>query len=502
MKTIYKIIAGMYTTATLIVLIFVTGEKMNQTAMLLGAAGIALLCAAAGLKKERPSRKNGQRAEVCIWLAVFAFQATASYFAYFLIGLDASGMLTTAYDMATYHYAPFIDSHYFSTYPNNAFLAVLFSKIIEIFRAVAGDPGKDRCAYILIVVQCALNSLTGFLTRRMAFKLTGKRAFSWAVGLVYIGFISISPRVMVPYSDSMGLLIPLATLYLYQKDAEYGEERRKIGNWLAIGFVAAVGYLIKPQAVIPMIAITLIETVRLLSQKQIGAWFRHIGLALVMIFVVTGPVNTAFVDHSEIEIDPELNFGMTHYLMMGLNEETSGYYSQDDLYVSLNAKTRKERVEKHLQIAKERFENMWEGKRLGQHIKRKLTATYSSGTFGWWTDGGRIEAEVADKDDVISPFLKSLTRVDGERYDLFAGWLQRIWLGLLACSLLLPFAAKGERARTISAIALTLLGLMFFETLFETNARYLFTHAPLFLLAGMLSLEAVMERIMEKWKCG
>lgn len=470
--------------------------------MLIGAAGIAFLCAATGLKKERPGQKDCRRAELCVWMAVFLFQASASYFAYFLMGLDASGMLTNAYYMATYHYAPFIDSHYFSTYPNNAFLTILFSKIIELFRAVAGDPGMDRCAYVLIVIQCALNSLTGLLTRRLAYKLTGRHAFSWAVGLVYIGFIAISPRVMVPYSDSMGLLIPLATLYLYQKDAECGEERLRIGNWLAIGFVAAVGYLIKPQAVIPMIAITLIETVRLLSQKQIGVWFRHVGLALAMIFVVTGPVNTAIVDHSEIELDPELNFGMTHYLMMGLNEETSGYYSQDDLYVSLHAKTKKERVEKHLQIAKERFEDMWEGKRLGQHIKRKLSGTYSDGTFGWCADERRIEAEVADKDDVISPFLKSLTRLDGERYGLLAGWLQRIWMGLLACSLFLPFAVRGESARTVSAIALALLGLMTFEILFETGSRYLFTHAPLFVLAGTLSIEAVIERIREKRKRG
>lgn len=361
MKTIYKIIAGLYAAATLAVLIIVTGKKSNQTAMLIGAAGIVLLCAAAGLKKEKQGQKDSRRAEICVWLSVFLFQAAVSYFAYFLMGWDASEVLTTAYNMATYHYAPFIDSHYYSIYPNNAFLAILFAKVIELFRMAAGNPGVDRCAYVLIVVQCALNTLTGVLVRRMAFKLTGRRIFSWAVGLVYIGFIAISPWVMVPYSDSMGLLMPLATVYLYQKDAEYGEEKRKIGNWLAIGCMAAVGYLIKPQAVIPMIAIALIETVRLLSQKQIGVWFRHIGLALAIIFVVTGPVNTTIVGHSEIEIDPELNFGMTHYLMMGLNEETSGYYSQDDLYVSLYAKTKKERIEKHLQIAKERFEDMWGG---------------------------------------------------------------------------------------------------------------------------------------------
>lgn len=470
---------------------------LQSRIVLAGLAGLALVCLLLGGldSRIRPADKNARgwlAVELVFWAAIFIMQAVYCFHAYFMTGWDAGLVLYNAYMLAAYDVIP--DFTYYSNYPNNIFITEIFAAVIRLFRALVGDPGVDRCAYVLIVLQCALNTCAGMLCRRVARWLTGSTAFSVAAAAVYIGFIGISPWMMIPYSDSMGLVFPIAILYLYQSQQGM---RKPMLQWGGIVVLSVCGFLLKPQILIVTIAILILETARLLGERNARAWLCRVGGVTLLILMGLGPVKQAFFDRSAIEVDPEGSVGLGHYIMMGVNEETAGVYSQDDFLKSVSIKDREERTRMQLETAAQRIKEMGL-KRLLIHLRLKTLVNYADGTFAWGIIGNFVEEELEDKDDVLSPWLKDMVYMDGSGFKGFATYLQCVWLGLLAGSLLCGVASRGLAERSghiLMAILLSIIGLTVFEWIFEARARYLYTYAPFYVLAGMSGLWYTMKAI-------
>lgn len=457
----------------------------QNTILLIGSAALlALSMPALRPDRQRIERFSGAAAKLLCWGALFVFQAFVSFHAYFLTTWDAGIVLSNAYYIGS-GYAQYVDNAYYSVYPNNILITEIYAAMIRLFRMFAGDAGLDRCAYIIIVFQCALNTCTGAMLTGVARDMTGSRRFARLVGLVYIVFIGISPWVMIPYSDSMGLIVPVSLLYLNQLRRK---ARREWPVFAAMGAVAACGFLIKPQTMIALIAILIIEAMRVLSEKNWGN-ARNIAAALAIVLLGLGPVRGAIFSHSSIKIEPGHSVGMAHYLMMGLNEETGGLYSREDTRFSSESDP-EGRLQRQLETAKQRFVEMWPD-RLLDHIRLKTVIDYADATFAWGEDGVFFANQLEDKDALFSPFFKSILYSGRPRFRIFATWLQCLWLGLLAGSMLgVVFAHGAMRENPIQldgllTLLLTLIGLMLFELLFEARARFLYTHAPLYLLAGV-----------------
>lgn len=505
MKAIQRSIVVLYTLMmamilAIILLVFDTmwfgGQKeflmLQWQILLAGLAGLAAVCLAgrAAEERKRPSSMGKRKRlmlEAAFWAAVFFAQAVYCFHAYFMTGWDAGLVLYNAYMLAAYQVVP--DFTYYSNYPNNIFITEIFAAVIRVFRALVGDPGIDRCAYILIVIQCMLNTCAGALCRRVAKRMTGSTAFSVIVAAVYIGFIGISPWMMIPYSDSMGLVFPIAILCLYQQEKE---SRHPAVIWCAIAALSVCGFLLKPQILIVTIAILMLETARLLAEKKLRKWLCRVGGVTLLILLGLGPVKQAFFDRSIIEVDPELSVGLGHYIMMGVNEETAGVYSQDDFLRSVSIKNREERTRMQMETAKQRIEEMgvW---RMLVHLRLKTLVNYADGTFAWGIIGDFVTEVLEDKDDVLSPLLKDIVYMDGSHFKAFATYLQCIWLGLLAGSLLCVVASKAlaqraEQRNILMVLLLSVIGLTLFEWIFEARARYLYTYAPFYVLLGMSGL--------------
>ena len=198
---------------------------------------------------------------------------------------------------------------------------------MRLFRAVVGDAGIERCAYVLIVAQCAVSACTGWLTQWTARSMTDSRRFSWAVAVGYVLLVSLSPWVMIPYSDGFALLFPMLTLALYIRQQT---ANNKVLCWAAIGAAAALGYWMKPQGVIMPIAVGIVETARLLSKRAFSAWLKRFGAMAAVLLLLVVPVKRAIISASPFEIDPEADIGVLHYVMLGCNQETDGTVSHED----------------------------------------------------------------------------------------------------------------------------------------------------------------------------
>ena len=80
--------------------------------------------------------------------------------------------------------------------------------------------------------------------------------FAWLAWILYAGLILTSPWVVVPYSDSVGLFMPLSIFYLY---ISMKGDKCDIIRWMGIALLSYWGFRVKPQILIVAIAIIIIE---------------------------------------------------------------------------------------------------------------------------------------------------------------------------------------------------------------------------------------------------
>lgn len=459
------------------------------TLCLLGLAALLALSLLA-LREDKPCRPAAHRGEAAFWLALFALQAALCYFTYFMTGWDVDAMLGTAYALAGGS-GTSVNRWYLRLYPNNLLLTLLFSWVMRLFRWLSPGAGLERCTYMLIVMQCALNTLTGLMTSRIALKLTGSRRFSRLTAGVYAVFVGISPWLMIPYSDSMTLVFPVAVLLVYAADAWRGA-----GKWLLIGLLTGVGTLIKPQAAIVTIALLIVEGMRAVSERRKAGFAVHAGCVLAVIAVLVGPVNDAIIARSGIGVDRSASLGPTHFLMMGLNERTHGMYSGEDVSRSTEVEDPVARRQMQKEEIASRLRAMGPDG-LARHLLAKMRVNYGDGSFSWAGEGSFFQQMIDDKDGLLSPLLKTAVGCYGDSasYRALLSWLQAIWLALLAggSGMALCYAGArgdGKRRDLMLTAMLALGGLTLFVMLFEARARYLYAYAPLYLLTGLCGLRA------------
>lgn len=456
--------------------------------MALGALGLSLLTAlflrfprSRRPHSRRPlSRRAARGLGLAALLALFACQALFAYHAYFIPGLDPGTLLSSAYAAAGGDGT--VDQFYFNLYPNNILLLRAFTLVFRAFRRLTGGARLDRCTLILILLQYALFSAVLLLTHRLALRLSGSRRFALAAAAVCAAFVGFSPWLLIPYSDAVALLFPVLILTLYQ--AALAGERPAL-CWCAMGAAALVGYLVKPQASIPFIAVCALELVRRLMARDLKRFFAT-GVLLIAAFALTGPLERALMHGSGV-VRRE-NWGVTplHYAVMGLNEESGGGYSVEDLTRTLSETDPARLRSIQLDVLRTRLTEMGPSG-LAAHLVKKTRLNFSDGTFAWnpsWILGEPVE----DKDAVLSPFLKDLLGFGAaRRHGALCACLEAVWLALLLGSLCAPFVLRGagRSSGVFCALLLSLIGLALFETVFEASARYLFAFAPLYVLCGL-----------------
>lgn len=152
--------------------------------------------------------------------------------------------------------------YYFSTYPNNLLIVWLYGILIRFFDLVRVDYRIG-----ILFFQCVLSWGTGLFLFDTAGQITNSRFAAWLSWILYLILVGVSPWVSIPYSDSTGLIFPVAIFWCYVK-MEKEESNKK---WLyggAIGLLTAIGYRIKPQISILLIAIGIVYVIHALKNLK------------------------------------------------------------------------------------------------------------------------------------------------------------------------------------------------------------------------------------------
>lgn len=434
-------------------------------------------------------KANSEKIILVCTIILFFVQLFVGYNILFYTGWDVGGMIIPAAKAAAYGEAMDRFTGYFSVYPNSIFLVWIQSKIIYF----AGFFGTDNLKMELmfsIAVNSMISCLTGWLTYECVKKLINKK---WALcsWILFVLFIGTSPWFVIPYSDSLGLFLPILIFYIYIKKFK---ENHTLIKWLLIGITSFIGYHIKPQVIIIFIAIMIVEIFKFifLEKKQKEKKFLVAGV-LAVALLIASIFNSFAINQTGLKINKQLTFGMTHFAMMGMNSEKDGVYNYNDVVYSSSQATTEARKKANIDKIKERLNSFGV---LGylKFLEKKALVNYNDGTFAWGEEG-QFYTQLFDNQSAISKFLKSFYYNDGDNYYILSTFEQAIWIAVIFSMLGIVFIKKNELDKRIVVLMMSLVGLTIFEMIFEARARYLYIYAPIFITLSILGLKKTKDRV-------
>ncbi len=414
---------------------------------------------------------------VILSAVLLAVQAYVFYQTYFLTGWDSEAVITTVMELRAGRMA---GEWYFSVYPNNLLLVYLYNKLFAINMRL-GD--VSLCAYFAVLFQCVLSVITGGLLFSVVKKMS-KITYAFLVWFVYVAHVALSPWISILYSDPIALMFPLTMVWLYQKSQE---AKYSWLYWAGIGVMAYIGYKFKPQVIIVLIAIVLVQGVRWFDRAYKKEWLRRVknimafltamGLSLVLVVMVCIP-------SLGIPVDSRWELSWPHFMMMGLNRDTDGAYNGDDVSFSLSFDTTQVRNENNLRVVRERIQEYGIGG-LCDHLTKKILVIYGDGTYAWQKEGNFFSQMHDPPNQWLAPILRDIYY--GKYTDIFSTFEHVIWLSLMFGSGGVAFWMFSEKKpnATLCVMVLSLIGLTLFQLIFEARARYLFLYAPYYIVVAL-----------------
>lgn len=454
-----------------------------------------------------PTRTDILIAAACIVLLLLQVFACRRYA--FVTGWD-SGIITND-ALAIVNSGDFANVSYYSMYPNNLFLlwiAVQCGKIAQLLGA-ASPLGIVLVFSALNCVACALS--LWFLYRTMS--LLFSRAWGVVAWITGVLVIWTSPWAGILYSDAIVVCVPIMLSYLFIRSRK--SSGRKFVAWLfLLGFVGILGYKIKPQVVFVLFAVAALllvefafEAVEALKSREarlcIEPASRIVALvvgcitALALVSAITAPWSSL--------LDQDNQFGIPHFLMMGLNPETRGVYSLADVEFSASFADVQSRTAGNIQIATERVSD-YGFLGLLSLLGDKLMTNFNDGTFAWSVEGNFFAFLPTDAAGGITGLIRSFYYPDGLHYNLWRTYAQFIWIAVLVCCFVGLLAGATHRAkqkdgaqRNLSSdfslvVSLALLMLIVFELIFEARARYLYSSVTLFIVMAVIGIRWLTQR--------
>lgn len=435
--------------------------------------------------KEKDEKKwNRRMMAVTILIGMLLFFISLQYC--FRTGWDVHRMLRNA-SLIAEGKTNKLNHAYYSRCPNNIFLTCIFSLAYRVADYIGISDGY----YVLLVLQGQMFAWAGYFIYRSAdlYFNEEKKKYSIATWIIFLLLVGFSPWIVIPYSDSVAVFLISICAFLLSKFYQGNHEYRYI---FLIAFFGTIGYAIKPQIFIFLLAFVIISCIS--NLKSIIVDFKRTAKKII-VFLFAVIIAIAMVQGTKMksgfQLNPEAELGIPHFLMMGMHAETRGVYYRPDVDYSISFQTKEERKEGNIKVIKERIGEMgWKG--MIKHICEKNLLNYNDGTFAWGVEGNFYDKIDTTGFPALRKILSSFYYNEGSHYAWFEQFMQIIWMGTIFLNIFSMSSAKDKR---ISIWMLSILGLTLFETLFEARARYLFGYVPIYILLAMVGLSQIEERI-------
>lgn len=359
------------------------------------------------------------------------------------------------------HTGTIINSEYFSVYPNNKFLLLILYGISKI------SPNNMNILFGLFNSAC-VTIMSLFIYK------TVKKMSNQSNALVSLFLCVFSPifYLYVSYNYTDIIMLPFASIIIYLIVSNPAEENTKknILNCLLIGIFTIVGYKIRAVSIFLLIA----YFVYLIFLKKIKNLIKY-----MIPIIISGIFTLCFINTVEnkifVDVDESKQFPLTHWIMMGVNLDHKGYYSQDDYNLSASVNTVSERKSLNIEQIKNRLQkqgfignvelamtklvNVW-GK--GDYSYQKYLELVKDYNFSY-------QYLLEDKNIIVNYILQFL----------------QITILILCITSLINLFKKNEK----SVIAISLFGAIVFYLIWEVCPRYGLSFLPWMIILSSYSYE-------------
>lgn len=441
-------------------------------------------------------------------LILLAVQLFIAHRIYFETGWDAGeNVMTDAWALAAGQGLSDTAAGYYSMYPNNVLILFLEKTIFRICR-LAGLDSLQHALFVPVVIQCVISSFTGWLVYGILRSLHGEReeakpaaVFGWFLFVLLTG---LSPWLVVVYTDSLSLFIPVLMFWLYLQAKKRGG-RSGILCRILIFFLAYWGYHLKATTAIAAIALLLAAILDVLHElagstgKALKKTVWGLGtncILFLLVFAVSGILYGRMTAGLGFALDPEKEFTFRHYLMMGWNRESTGTFNFEDVDRSMFINDYEYRNDEDLTEAKRRIRQMlpWD---VIPFQAAKTLVNFHDGTFSYGVEGN-FYMVTFDSDSSLTRRLRNVFWDTGTGYAYLAVTEQGIWITVLALCLANGILQVKRRRKNGTASGLLapimIVGIFMFTELFEARARYLYIYAPVFIISASMGFGMLSEK--------
>ncbi len=344
------------------------------------------------------------------------------------------------------------DPYYVSKYTNNLPLLAMMLPVNRL----ADCLGMDRLfAEGLFNTLCMIGMAV--FTTLVSAKLFNKRA-GLITSVLFLITIVFYPWTSNIYSDCPSMMLMMLGVYLLLCGLKSGKKSAKIVLCCCSGAVFATAGWIRITAAFFLIGI-LIYFICCKSRKSYAAAALSAIAAFTAVFAVLTYIGNSIIPDS---YDSESRkIPAIHWVMMGFNPQTNGYYTVDDVNYTESFPTYEEKAEGDMKMLKER---------LGRHNAISLTKFCLKKMQIMWSNGHhnlKNQAKQATNYGALYQYTV------GVKDDFFVYFNQISWSVLLLLSLVSVISALFRRNHGLDhALQIGLFGFLLFYLMWETNRRY------------------------------
>lgn len=366
-------------------------------------------------------------------------------------------------------------ANYFARYENNHFYTIMIYNYFCILGNFANlDIGSFITAVqILNIVMLDLGILLAYLAARKM------KDIETADTLLLLSALSPTTYVWIFWSYTNTYSIPfvmgILLLYLYMHNTQ--SMKGTILYGFSMGILGILGCFIRPTTIIPVIAVICLQ---ILGRNNINKTVITRTALWTAVFFLTAVLTSSMftIIRKSHLTDPEGHgkFPVTHWLMMGLSDE--GGFNKEDLYYTLQFKTKEEKNKADICRIKERLAEK------GAIGLASLAMTKLWRPYGEGTDQFTQQASFAGKTTPLYDYIY------GKKNGLFLIYCKAFRLLTLSLVFLAIISfIRRKQKDDMMLYMLTLFGSMLFFVLWESNRKYgvSFQYVLLSLAAGSIT---------------
>ena len=295
----------------------------------------------------------------------------------------------------------------------------------------------------------------------------------------------ISPFLLytpIFYTDTLSMFVPVLMFYIFININENNSKKKNILLLICLGVVTFIGYKLKGSTFVTIIAMFIIWLFQDSSIKE--KIFKILIPTFIVIILMISYNIVLNIALPNLEKYEDHNLPITHYLMMGLNDEglIYGGFSQTDF---TNTSHSEDKVAYNLEVIKERIS------------KRKIWGNikfYAIKTLDTWADGTYFAPGKLNSKPINNSPLHAIVLPNGKYFDVCFNFYTGIVLAMyvfMFISCVVDLKNKTNLLDNKTLLRCVLLGIWLFLLIWETRSRYLVDFVPIMIVLTVLSLYSI-----------